>query len=214
MESKNRFKLARTIYNQHGQQSVKEVTRITGVTGSLIDDLESDVWKQRDVGYSKIVKLAKHYGVTTDYLLGLSETPSVKEDIQVVCKTTGLNDDSILLLSGLNNSIAYTRKVRQSIINHILSGEIFWTQTLKHLESAWQLRRGISPADDKETSIAKDLADRLKILNLGGPTNYVVLDGEQASDLQIQYATDSMKQLFRATLADILREDGKSNGKH
>ena len=95
METENRFKLARTKYNQHGPQSVKEVSEITGVTGSLIDDLESTAWKRRDVGYSKIVKLANHYGVTSDYLLGLATTPSVDEDIQAACKTTGLTEEAI-----------------------------------------------------------------------------------------------------------------------
>ena len=73
MEEKNRFKCARTKYNQHGPQSVKDAAKETGVTGSLIDDLESSVGKRRDVGYSKIIALAKHYGVTTDYLLGLTD---------------------------------------------------------------------------------------------------------------------------------------------
>lgn len=100
MESKNRFKLARTIYNQHGQQSVREVAKITGITGSLIDDLESNAGKARDVGYSKIVKLAKHYGVSSDYLLGLSEIPSVDEDIKVAFKITGLSEKAINALNG------------------------------------------------------------------------------------------------------------------
>lgn len=91
----NRFKAARTKYNQHGQQSVKEVAQMTGITGSLIDDLESNVGKPRDVGYSKIRKLAEYYGVSSDFLLQLSATPSVKEDIQVVCKTTGLTEKAI-----------------------------------------------------------------------------------------------------------------------
>lgn len=91
----NRFKEARTKYNQHGQQSVKDVSQMTGITGSLIDDLESNVGKLRDVGYLKVRKLAEHYGVSSDFLLGLSDTPSVKEDIQVVCKTTGLTENAI-----------------------------------------------------------------------------------------------------------------------
>lgn len=91
----NRFKLARTKYNRHGPESVKDVAKSAGVTGSLIDDLESNVGKPRDVGYLKIRKLAVYYGVTSDFLLGLSGTPSVKEDIQVVCKTTGLTEKAI-----------------------------------------------------------------------------------------------------------------------
>ena len=55
----------------------------------------STVGTPRDVGYSKIRKLAEYYGVSSDFLLGLSDTPSVKEDIQVVCKTTGLTENAI-----------------------------------------------------------------------------------------------------------------------
>ena len=46
----NRFKEARTRYNQHGPQSVKDVSKATGITASLIDDLESPIC-DRAVGY-------------------------------------------------------------------------------------------------------------------------------------------------------------------
>lgn len=91
----NRFKMARTVYNQHGTQSTKEVEKETGVTKSLIEDLESNVGKRRNVGYLTIKKLSEYYGVTSDYLLGLSNTPSRKEDIQAACKTTGLTETAI-----------------------------------------------------------------------------------------------------------------------
>ena len=71
----NRFKDARTKYNVNGHESVKEVSKATGITGSLIDDLETTTAK-RDVGYSKIKTLAKHYGVSADFLLGLSDVPT------------------------------------------------------------------------------------------------------------------------------------------
>lgn len=42
-----------------------------------------------------LCKIAKFYGVSTDYLLGLTDTPSTKEDIQAACKTTGLSEQAI-----------------------------------------------------------------------------------------------------------------------
>lgn len=96
----NRFKKARTIHNRHGAQSTQEVAKETGVTKSLIEDIESTVGRTRNVGYLTVKKLAQHYGVSADYLLGLSNTPSIKEDIQAVCKITGLSENSIAYLLG------------------------------------------------------------------------------------------------------------------
>lgn len=95
----NRFKLARTQYNQHGPQSTKDVADTTGVTKSLIEDLESSVGKPRNVGYLTIKKLAQYYGVSADYLLGLSHTPSTKEDMQIACKTTGLSEQAVEVIA-------------------------------------------------------------------------------------------------------------------
>lgn len=51
-----------------------------------------------------LVKISKYYNVTTDYLLGLTENPSVNEDIQIVCKTIGLSAESINRLIKIKNA--------------------------------------------------------------------------------------------------------------
>ncbi len=99
MSAENRFKQARTRHNQHGPQSVKDVYGATGITKSLIDDLESNVGDPRNVGYLTVKKLAEYYGVSSDYLLGLSGTPSTDKDIQAVCKFTGLSTKAIATLN-------------------------------------------------------------------------------------------------------------------
>ena len=70
-----RFKYARTVLNQHGSQSMGEVYSATWISPSMIADLEDDD-KARSVGYDKIAALAKHYGVSSDFLLGISPTES------------------------------------------------------------------------------------------------------------------------------------------
>lgn len=77
-----RFKDARTVHNQHGNQSLSAVATATGISKSKISDLERDYSdgnkKPRDVGAFDITTLARYYGVTTDYLLGLTDDPARK----------------------------------------------------------------------------------------------------------------------------------------
>lgn len=93
-----RFKDARTVYNQHGNQTMSTVQSSTGVSASLIADLENDD-KDRKANYIDVATLAKHYGVTTDWLCGLSEdhhtTPCASSDLR-------LSESSIYFLKSLN----------------------------------------------------------------------------------------------------------------
>lgn len=114
MDTKNRFKLARTDFNKNGPQSVKKVSDETGITRSLIDDLETDVGKHRGVSYLIVGKLADYYGVSADYLLGLSDTPSKDASIQSVNRITGLDEAAIL-------SIKYIREHNPEYINVLSS---------------------------------------------------------------------------------------------
>lgn len=70
-----RFKDARTVHNQHGKQTLSAVAENTNIAQSLIQALEDDD-STRDVGYNKVAVLAKHYGVSIDWLCCLSEDPS------------------------------------------------------------------------------------------------------------------------------------------
>ena len=84
-----RFKDARIVHNRNGKQTMDEVTIATGVSKSLIQSLEDDS-VNRSVGYDKVAKLAAHYRVTTDFLLGLSDDPfpmpSVVDDLGLSLK--------------------------------------------------------------------------------------------------------------------------------
>lgn len=92
-----RFKDARTVYNQHGSQSMDEVYKATGVSASMIKDLEDDE-KSRSVGYEKVAILAKHYGVSSDFLLGLTDIPSKNYDVRRLAEMTGLTQDAIVAI--------------------------------------------------------------------------------------------------------------------
>ena len=59
------------------------------------------------------------YNVSTDYLLGLTDTQSTNEDVQAVCQVTGLREDNIYDLMGLTDPVEapYLREM----VNEFLS---------------------------------------------------------------------------------------------
>ena len=89
-----RFYIARTELNKHGSQTLSQVAEQTGVSKSLISDLENSS-SGREVGCSHIVKLANHYGVSVDYLLGLTECASINTELRAVCDYTGLSEKAV-----------------------------------------------------------------------------------------------------------------------
>ena len=52
--------------------TLKELAEQTGLSSSALGSYEADDTK--DISHYALVRLAKFYGVTTDYLLGLTET--------------------------------------------------------------------------------------------------------------------------------------------
>ncbi len=96
-----RFKDARTVYNQHGPQTMAQVHKATGISASLIQELEDD--SDRDFGYCKITKLAEHYGVSVDWLVGLAPARTVDPEIQGICKYTGLSSGTVMQLHDIQS---------------------------------------------------------------------------------------------------------------
>lgn len=106
-----RFVEARTKYNRHGKQTTHDVAKATGVSASAINALENDDI-QRDVGYEKVTLLAKHYGVTTDWLLGLTDDPSPQPS---AVDELGLSPEAIYNMRWIS-----TLKETHIILNRIL----------------------------------------------------------------------------------------------
>lgn len=60
-----------------------------------------------------VVKYAKYFNVSTDYLLGVTDVQTVDNDIKFICNYTGLSDESVDVLKQLNK----IKKYLLSILN-------------------------------------------------------------------------------------------------
>lgn len=102
LQTHERFKDARLIHNRHGKQTMAEVEKATGISQSLICDLEKDPSESieqqkrpRRVGYQTVADLAAYYGVSSDWLLGLSDVWSTEATLKAACEYTGLSENII-----------------------------------------------------------------------------------------------------------------------
>lgn len=78
------------------------------------NEMESDI--DKDFGYRAFIYLSKFYEVSTDYLLGITETPSLDKNIQNACNVTGLSEEAIKKVSELDNNC-------KSALNYFISFE-------------------------------------------------------------------------------------------
>ena len=75
---------------------------------------------RQDFKTKHIIALAEIFGVTSDYLLGLSSTPSTDPNIKAVCDYTGLDEAAVEFLHDEPDSISL------EIINQLIKSYEFW----------------------------------------------------------------------------------------
>ncbi|MCM1380593.1 MAG: helix-turn-helix domain-containing protein [Muribaculaceae bacterium] len=72
---------------------------------------------ERTANIEFIKKVAEHFNVSADYLLGLSDVRSYDADLNAVCKYTGLNEQAVTVLSKCNKDFGKHIDVINSLIS-------------------------------------------------------------------------------------------------
>jgi len=152
-----KFLEARKIHNRNGKQTQKEVYGATGIPASKIKDLEDDD-KNRGVDYREIIKLAKYYGVSLDYLIGDSDDPRPEPGQQAAASYLGISDFEARKLRNLLRPVIY-REIFQTLL---ISGKL--TEIIRKISGTRsELKRIGKTIDDTSRNearhIQRDLAD-------------------------------------------------------
>lgn len=96
-----------------GYKSTEQLASIVNIPKTTLNDYENDE-KNQDVGYANLITLAKFYGVSMDYLLGLSD---VDRHLNTAYAGLGLNDKAIDILR--------EREINIRLLNEIIEHEYF-----------------------------------------------------------------------------------------
>ena len=195
-----RFKDTRILHNKNGKQRISDVARETGVSQSCISDLENDD-KERGVSYYDVKKLAIHYGVSVDDLLGVhgGERPSY------VCEYTGLSPDVISGLHSIKDVASFIDFFNCLIRFCGLHGEI-----LSHIQkavSSKQKAQCTSGFDENAYFFSESIKQTFGVQNAHGsiqiPDGIVPLEAAHAAEFYIDWTT----RIFRQFLSDYVERN-------
>ena len=126
-----RFKDARLALPE-GQNSTCAVSKATGIQQSLISDLENG--KDRNVGYQTIRKLALHYGVTSDWLMGLTDDPQIQP---VATDELGLSAKAVNVLRTISPD-------EVSLVNRMIcTHSYFLADRISAVIAEWNIRKRV-----------------------------------------------------------------------
>ncbi len=177
----------REIMQDHGttQQELAEyVGKSRQAIGYYADGSSSPDWQT-------IANLARYFGVSTDWLLGLTDTHSTDADIRAVCKYTGLSECA---LSALHNVDDFSMQS----INHLFESRWFdsFVRDITLFLAERDLMDTRQEPDEKNLEIVR---------NLLKDTTYTVVSRYELRSVYIQDACESLKRILwnQISLRDI-----------
>lgn len=177
------------------------VAKDTGITQSAISNyLNTD----RAPDCATIIALSKHFSVSTNYLLGLTDVKTPVTDIQAVVAQTGLTESNVQTLQYFSNNAIFTQLYNDGI--ELLS-DLDITVSYAAMLSALKVPAYTSPSDLE--SIAHEWSEEDALRQKG----CVKLTGEEAFYFYCtRVAEDFKKALIEKYLPSA--EWRKENGNH
>lgn len=157
-----------------------------------------------------LAKIGPYFGVSTDYLLGLTDNATVVPEVQAVCQYTGLSQEAVEALHGTNGDPGMgSLRVFNAILTHPEASVL--------MENAWKAVAMDKISDDQKTAClqavgfpqtgwtaqtVQDLGQKIlaaqAILQGGG---YFILTQEEVAE--------HYRQAAGKTLQDILKDIGR-----
>ena len=112
----------RDLRYEQGNQKLEQVSAATGISTSALSSYEKD--ELIDIPHSSIVALAKHYHVSADYLLGLTE---IRDEGNADIEDLSINDDMVRLLKSgaINNRLLCELVAHPGFIKFLTDLEIY-----------------------------------------------------------------------------------------
>ena len=110
---------------EHSKTTQQELAKVTNITRQAIAQY-ADGSVQPNI--EKLYKIAEHFKVSADYLLGRTNEPTTDTTVQGIHKYTGLNQDAIGQLKHMKDGLALPESstLETYLLNKMLDGSTSW----------------------------------------------------------------------------------------
>lgn len=168
----------------------------------------------------KLIKIADFYNVSVDYLLGITDAPSRDNDIQSVCKFTGLSQNAAIFLNTISTSPSCAEfSQEQTKQSHVPVGVQRYGYTIettsvlsdliesKHFHELFNsielylISAGVLP-EDAYKSVEQDLTvdEYTRFHEWAKGRGLEIIPRENSKDLYLQKACDVLKDICKEML--------------
>lgn len=205
--------LSKTLTKQYGIQISKESLTNYEVAE---ESCHSKAKKNEGMSVKYLRCLADFYGVSSDYLLGLTDIPTIKPDIQSACLTTGLSEEAVhsLIRCGHPKSGAWILQNGKEVYPyHGIDAVNFFLESPAFEDFAASIALVMVNSDDtlfnhSPVDVSQDEIDRvLDFLEFRG---YSTLEREKIAEIELQSACNTLKTIFH----NIFKKEAENNGQH
>lgn len=194
------------LMEQAPKTSQKMLADVLGVTRQAVANYQCG---QSSPSWDAIAKIAKHFNVSSDYLLGLSDVRTPETELRTVCEYTGLSENAISSLIHIN-SLDEKRKAEDrifiaNIISQMLSDGAFYVlvmqiQALHEAYKVFQSEEFIAP-DEEKRELAAAEANRI----MGFPVN--IITGKERLELFKNNISRNSVHIAEKIVESMLKED-------
>ena len=214
------------IRKEHGETQ-QELADSIGITQQSLCRYEQG---ERTANIDFIRKVAEHYNVSADYLLGLSGAKSYDADLQTICRYTGLSEKAVnILRDNFNLSVAafpkgqlHAANIANEIIEHGYFAQLVrLIKELEYLGDKWEthcktaIKEGNYDYDKYE--YAHSLSDEMNMLkfNVYQLINSLLLYRDRRYDI-LNYSSERLidEKAFEVLKSKVMGNEVKDNGEH
>jgi transcriptional regulator with XRE-family HTH domain len=188
-------------------KNTKDIAAESGVPSGSLSKYQNDAG---EAGINSLAKLANYFGVSTDYLLGLTDIPHGNADDMAIADRLGFSNNSIEAFVDLKDSTG-----KNAFINH-LSDNDFW-DILGGLQIAFfnYVQAKVDEIDsfkspDEGLLYGIEHSDYRPIRNEGELGFNLMLSAEHYYDFCLQQACSKLEGFMKSLADDVVREVAKN----
>lgn len=218
-KDKKRTKEYRKTDKELTSDELSEVFKKMGystLTGQAIRKIEMST-NPRQLNVNEYEAYSKVFNVSVDYLMGLSEIPSKDEDIKMICKSTGLTQESVETIKALkknkNKHKDYTSVQLIDMLNIILADKVLCEMFLDTLSMLIENPFDTQKHYDKEEKALIDDTVTLETLKdiegmevISLDENYIIVGSTKDKELRRFVPLSFLDTYNKERLFDIIRK--------
>ena len=174
----------------------------------------------RGITTDYLIKYAKYFNVSADYLLGLSNAKSINPEMQAASKYTGLNDDSLFMLHHSTKSGALVSETNNFLLDFfscLFSQFVDFREKMEEKYAVYVYKTD-NPYEfeedyDKSVELLQEIEDKRDV--------QIIRMHETLKRLIDKYCADIIERENSLTKDDVLpdfddelNEEGDPNGNH